>query len=37
MAAVTIDSIETIPLRIPFDHWAPPPLVSGPEGSSSRP
>jgi L-alanine-DL-glutamate epimerase-like enolase superfamily enzyme len=29
MAAVTIDSIETIPLRIPFDHWAPPPLFAG--------
>jgi L-alanine-DL-glutamate epimerase-like enolase superfamily enzyme len=29
MAAVTIESIETIPLRIPFDHWAPPPLFAG--------
>jgi L-alanine-DL-glutamate epimerase-like enolase superfamily enzyme len=29
MAAVTIDSIDTIPLRIPFDHWAPPPLFAG--------
>jgi L-alanine-DL-glutamate epimerase-like enolase superfamily enzyme len=29
MAAVTIESIETIPLRIPFDHWAPPPIFAG--------
>ncbi|PZW45646.1 L-alanine-DL-glutamate epimerase-like enolase superfamily enzyme [Humitalea rosea] len=29
MAAVTIERIEAIPLRIPFDHWAPPPLYAG--------
>jgi L-alanine-DL-glutamate epimerase-like enolase superfamily enzyme len=26
---VIIDSIDAIPLRIPFDHWAPPPLFAG--------
>jgi L-alanine-DL-glutamate epimerase-like enolase superfamily enzyme len=29
MAAPTIESLETIPIRIPFDHWAPPPLFAG--------
>src|SRR2546428_10435781 len=29
MAAVTIERIEAIPLRIPMDHWAPPPLFAG--------
>ena len=29
MTAPTIASLETIPLRIPFDHWAPPPLFAG--------
>jgi len=27
--AVTIESIEPIALRIPFDHWAPPPIFAG--------
>jgi L-alanine-DL-glutamate epimerase-like enolase superfamily enzyme len=29
MATVTIDSIEAIPLSIPFDHWGPPPAFAG--------
>ena len=29
MAAITIERIEAIPLRIPMDHWAPPPLFAG--------
>src|SRR5262244_1567836 len=29
MAAVTIERIEAIALRIPMDHWAPPPLFAG--------
>jgi L-alanine-DL-glutamate epimerase-like enolase superfamily enzyme len=29
MAAVTIERVEAIPLRIPFDHWAPHPLFGG--------
>jgi L-alanine-DL-glutamate epimerase-like enolase superfamily enzyme len=29
MATVTIDSIEAIPLSIPFDHWGPPPVFAG--------
>jgi L-alanine-DL-glutamate epimerase-like enolase superfamily enzyme len=27
--AVTIERVETIALRIPYDHWAPPPLFGG--------
>ena len=26
---ITIERIEAIPLRIPMDHWAPPPLFAG--------
>src|SRR5262249_18612371 len=29
MAIVTIGRVEAIPLRIPFDHWAPAPLFAG--------
>ena len=29
MAAVSIERIEAIALRIPMDHWAPPPLFAG--------
>ncbi len=29
MAAITIERIEAIALRIPMDHWAPPPLFAG--------
>src|SRR5215468_923335 len=29
MPAVSIERIEAIPLRIPMDHWAPPPLFAG--------
>jgi L-alanine-DL-glutamate epimerase-like enolase superfamily enzyme len=29
MAAITIERIEAFPLRIPMDHWAPPPLFAG--------
>ncbi len=29
MSAVTIERIEAIPLSIPFDHWAPPPVFGG--------
>src|SRR5215813_11201615 len=29
MPAITIERIEAIPLRIPMDHWAPPPLFAG--------
>ena len=29
MTAVTIERIDTIALRIPFDHWAPPPMFGG--------
>jgi L-alanine-DL-glutamate epimerase-like enolase superfamily enzyme len=29
MAAITIERIEAIPLRIPMDHGAPPPLFAG--------
>jgi L-alanine-DL-glutamate epimerase-like enolase superfamily enzyme len=29
MTKVVIDNVEAIPLRIPFDHWAPPPLFGG--------
>lgn len=29
MTAVTIGQVEVIPLRIPFDHWAPHPLFGG--------
>src|SRR5262249_28936876 len=29
MAAVTIERIEAIALRIPMAHWAPPPLFAG--------
>ena len=26
---VTITAVDTIPLRIPLDTWAPPPLFAG--------
>jgi L-alanine-DL-glutamate epimerase-like enolase superfamily enzyme len=29
MPAITIERIEAIALRIPMDHWAPPPLFAG--------
>ena len=29
MTTVTIERLDTIALRIPFDHWAPPPLFGG--------
>jgi L-alanine-DL-glutamate epimerase-like enolase superfamily enzyme len=29
MPAVTIERIEAIPLSIPMDHWAPPPMFGG--------
>lgn len=29
MSKIVIDHIEAFPLRIPFDHWAPPPLFAG--------
>ena len=29
MTAVTIERVDSIALRIPFDHWAPPPLFGG--------
>ena len=29
MPAVTIDKIDTFPLRIPLDTWAPPPMFAG--------
>jgi L-alanine-DL-glutamate epimerase-like enolase superfamily enzyme len=29
MPAVSIERIEAIALRIPMDHWAPPPLFAG--------
>lgn len=29
MAKITISQVEAIPLRIPFDHWAPSPLFAG--------
>src|SRR6266545_3940896 len=29
MATVTIESVEAIPLSIPFDHWGPPPIFAG--------
>jgi L-alanine-DL-glutamate epimerase-like enolase superfamily enzyme len=29
MSIVTIETFDTIPLRLPFDHWAPPPLFAG--------
>jgi len=29
MSAPLIERIEAIPLRIPFDHWAPPPMFAG--------
>jgi L-alanine-DL-glutamate epimerase-like enolase superfamily enzyme len=29
MTAITIERVEAIALRIPYDHWAPPPLFGG--------
>jgi L-alanine-DL-glutamate epimerase-like enolase superfamily enzyme len=29
MTAVTIERVDTIALRIPYDHWAPPPIFAG--------
>ena len=36
MAAVTIDKIDTYPLRIPLDTWAPPPMFAGGRAPTSR-
>ena len=35
MSAVTIERVDTIALRIPYDHWAPKPTFGGIGGAST--